>query len=136
MTAKLIGTGPLLVVDDDPVDIAILERCFRKSALAETHEMIALRSGRELLDYMTEVESATVPMPSIILLDINMPGMNGFEALKTLRSQPPFASIPTIMFVSNSDNPEDVSRANELGADFAEKFDEPALGVKFFDHLI
>jgi len=55
------------------------------------------------------------PMPMMILMDIKMPVMDGFEVLSWLRSRPGIRVIPTIVF-SSSDLPSDITRAYELGA--------------------
>ena len=136
MTTTLQGDGPLIVVDDSPHDIEILERCFARSDLAAHYRLQAVGTGQGLLDHMTQVEAGAEPMPSIVLLDINMPGMDGFEALRVLRSREPFKDLPTVVFVTNSDDPRDAERAQNLGAAFAEKFGDLQEGIRFFNDLI
>ncbi|MEL6343619.1 MAG: response regulator [Myxococcota bacterium] len=136
MNMKLCGDGPVVIVDDDPTDIAILRRCFDRSALAATHRLLTFLSGEEALEHMKRAEAAQAPMPSIILLDINMPRMDGFETLRAIRSREAFRTIPAIVFVSNSDNPRDVTRASSLGAGFCEKFSKWREGVAFFNALV
>ncbi len=135
MTSKLVGDGPILIVDDDQIELALLQRFFDGSSLAVSHKLHLVRSGQEMIDYMDSVAISESPMPSIILLDINMPHMNGFQALKIVRSMPQFRYIPAVLFVSNSDDPNDVGRAKELGADFIQKFDNAAEANAFFDGL-
>ena len=135
MKRTLEGPGPLIIVDDSPEDTEILTRCFRRSELAPDYDLLAFDGGPSFLDHMTQVSGESEPMPSIIMLDINMPVMDGFEVLKQLRHQPDFVSLPAIIFVSNSDNPSDISRAQGLGADFAEKFFTIDEGIAFFNGL-
>ena len=132
---RLQGTGPLLCVDDDDADIEIIRRCFDRSAIAADYTLQAFKSGPEFLDHMHLVAAGTESFPSIVLLDINMPEMNGFEVLKHLRSSDPFIEVPAVVFVSNSDRRSDIELARSLNADFREKFDRIATGVDFFNNL-
>lgn len=136
MTATLVGPGPVVLVDDDFADTQILTRCFRRATLSQTYELISFSDGETFLDHMAEVIAEVEPMPSVVLLDINMPSMSGFEVLDRMRSQPSFAEVPAVVFVSNSDNPDDATRAGQLGARFVEKFENVTTGVAFFDGLI
>lgn len=132
---SLSGTGPLLLIDDDPVDISIMRRCFQKSKLAERFSLTSLTSGEAALAHMDAVHAGDEPVPSLILLDINMPRLNGFEILERIRARPTFSELPAVVFVSNSDNPKDIARAAELGAAFSEKFSDWRAGVAFFDGM-
>ncbi|MCA9729790.1 MAG: response regulator, partial [Candidatus Eisenbacteria bacterium] len=107
--------GPVIMVDDNDIDLAIAERCFRQSGLAKP--LIQLTGGRELLAYLREVEDGRETMPSLVLLDINMPGFDGFETLQAVRNNAIFQEIPIVMMLTNSDRPEDWERARDLGAD-------------------
>lgn len=133
---KLVGRGPVVLVDDDEVDIEILTRSFARSRAAESYELLAFRGGDSFLEYMREVEQKRAEIPSIVLLDINMPRMNGFEVLSAVRVKENFREVPAVMFVSNTDNPRDIERCNELGAGFQEKFDSMAACIEFYDSLV
>ena len=97
----------LIVVDDDAVDARFVLRAFSDtgSSLAITHVMDADtasdRLEKEMFDY--------------VLLDINMPGTNGVDLLRRLRSEARTAVIPVIM-LSSSSNAADISRAYKNGA--------------------
>ena len=69
----------------------------------------------EYLEGEGEYQGADVQLPCIILLDVNMPQLNGFEIIKMLRKEPKYAHIPVIMFTT-SDAEEDVKRAYDSGA--------------------
>jgi CheY-like chemotaxis protein len=112
-------TKPLriLVAEDDPNDILLLQRAFAKTGLAGDVEFV--RDGQETIDYLQELKSYDVPtdslMPTLLLLDLKMPRLNGFEVLEWLRQQPRFEKLLVVVF-SSSDQPADRSRACALGA--------------------
>lgn len=132
---KLVGDGPVVLVDDDEIDIEILTRSFARSELDESFELLTFNAGSSFLAYMEKVEEMEAPLPSIVLLDINMPRLDGFEVLERLRSYEQFAKVPAVMFVSNSDNPTDIERCKALGAGFQEKFERMQDCVEFFNSL-
>lgn len=95
--------GPrLLVVDDDPADLRIIG-----DAVKDAHpdvEVDTVSSGADVLAYLKGQR------PDLILLDLNMPGMNGFEVLETLKSDESTRSIPVVI-LTTSDNPRDMQGA-------------------------
>lgn len=73
----------VLVVEDDDVDIMAIRRAFQKRKLC--NRIHVARDGHEALDFL---RSAVVARPYVIILDLNMPRMNGFEFLQALRQDP------------------------------------------------
>lgn len=106
--------GPVVMVDDSPDDILIARRCYRRAGLS--NPFVTLDGGTALLAHLEEVDAGTAPMPALVLLDINMPDLNGFEALSRVRAQPTFRELPVVMMLTNSDDPRDRDRAKEKGA--------------------
>lgn len=107
-------TGPVVMVDDSPDDILIARRCYRRAGLP--NPFLTLDGGMALLEHLRAVEAGEAPMPALVLLDINMPDLNGFEALARLREKDRFRKLPVVMMLTNSDDPADVRRATENGA--------------------
>ncbi|WP_416897334.1 MAG: response regulator [Minwuia sp.] len=107
----------ILMVDDDPDDIFLTRRAFQEGRLIK--DFHAVGNGREMLDYLHNrgaySDSGANPRPHIILLDINMPMMNGFEALDQVRRDPDLADIPIVMLTTSRDQ-VDVSRCYAMGA--------------------
>lgn len=100
MTNKEVN---ILLVEDDYLDIMNVERELKKIGI--TYPIHVARNGREALEMLrgTGVEKIS-PVPSVILLDINMPKMNGLEFLAELRTEPEFSHIPVfIMTTSNEE---------------------------------
>ena len=102
------GTLHILHIDDDDDDRFFLMRAVRATALPIL--VTNAQSGAEALDRLR----AATALPDMLLLDIRMPAMNGFDVLERLR-QTIHAHVPVIMY-SNSDQPSDVERARALGA--------------------
>jgi CheY-like chemotaxis protein len=97
-------TIDILLVEDDEVDIMNVQRTFKKHNVK--HRLEVARDGREGLAHLRSNASN----PHVIILDINMPRMNGLEFLKELRSDSALASIP-VFIMSTSSNPNDKSIA-------------------------
>lgn len=94
----------ILLVDDDEVDCMNVQRAFKKSAIS--NPLFVAHNGVEALDMLrgTNGMDKINPTPRIILLDINMPKMNGLEFLKELRADKDLKSISVfVMTTSNND---------------------------------
>jgi CheY-like chemotaxis protein len=106
-----------LLVDDDENDIFFMEQSFRQTAT----RFEAVRDGAEAVDYLTRKgkykDHERYPLPTMILLDIKMPRMNGFEFLEWLRNESPadLKLLPVVMMTSSAFD-SDVNRAYKLGA--------------------
>ncbi len=97
MINKLVN---ILLVEDDEVDVMNVKRAFLKNNIKNT--LFVAGNGVEALDML---ENAIVPLPRIIILDINMPKMNGIEFLKHLRQNEKFKNISVfVMTTSNEDS--------------------------------
>lgn len=100
----------IVMVDDDTVDAYTVSREFEKVPTASDFEHV--ESGSALFDHLDHPNGKR---PDIILLDINMPKMNGFEVLARLRKRPSDGDIPVVM-LTTSDNEDDVREAYRCGA--------------------
>ncbi len=107
----------ILIVDDDENDISLTKRAFTASNVHCTLQL--LRNGQETVDYLRGhgryADRGKYPLPIMILMDLNMPIMDGFQVLEWLRGQPSIKAIPVVVF-SSSDSPADITRAYDLGA--------------------
>lgn len=113
----MAGRTTILVVEDDPADAYFLEKAFdRVLANCAVHRVCDGEEARAYLQGLGKyAERSKYPLPSVILLDLRMPRMNGFEFLKWLREDANLKVIPAVVY-SSSDNPADVRRAYEMGA--------------------
>jgi CheY-like chemotaxis protein len=102
----------ILVVDDE-VDVrALFEQRFRKEIRNKEMFFAFAHSGKEALDYLYGARQESI----MVLSDINMPGMNGFELLQHIKDEYPKPS-PVVMMISAFGDDENYSRAMKLGAD-------------------
>lgn len=106
----------VLYADDDPEDRMLVKEAWQESRLA--NELHFVEDGEELLDYLHRrgkyASLADQPLPGMILLDLNMPRMDGREALQHLKSDPRLRLIPTVV-LTTSKAEEDIFRAYDLG---------------------
>ena len=103
----------ILLAEDNPDDLEITRRAFERSRL--TSDLVVLRDGRAVLDYLNRREEAGIPLPDFIILDINLPRVNGLAVLTSIRADKRFAAIPVVV-MSASSRDEDVRRSYLLGA--------------------
>ncbi len=107
----------ILVAEDLPDDVLILKHAFSKAGLTAPLHFVS--DGQEAVEYLKGdqvfADRKTYPLPALLLLDLNMPRLNGFDVIEWVRSQAGLCRLPIVVFTS-SDQPRDVNRAYELGA--------------------
>lgn len=122
------------MVDDSHEDLFIAKTCYDRSDL--NRPWIEFHNGEEFLKYMYDVRDGKEPVPSLVLLDINMPEMTGFEVLEKIKRIPNFNTCPPIVMFTNSNSPKDKQYAMSLGAsDFYQKPISVKQYVELFNSL-
>jgi CheY-like chemotaxis protein len=101
----------ILIVDDDADDREIVKDAFINAS--DAHEYIFLENGDKLLEYLEN--NAGNGLPSLILMDLNMPGKDGRDILREIKTDQRFLSIPTIVFTTSSSD-KDKTTSYSLGA--------------------
>jgi CheY-like chemotaxis protein len=104
----------ILMVDDNIDEIYLAKREVRNYGIL--NQFVSERCPETLFSTLAELYSGERPTNVLILLDVSMPRMDGFETLKAIRNHERFKALPVIMF-SVSDDEEDMSAAIRLGAD-------------------
>jgi CheY-like chemotaxis protein len=102
----------ILLIDDDDVDIMTLQRAFKRNNIS--NPLYIAMNGLEALDKLRGANGAEkiTPVPRIILLDINMPKMNGIEFLKELRNDPNLKNISIFVLTTSNDDKDKVEAYN------------------------
>ncbi len=107
----------ILLVEDNPSDVMIARRALSRGLVQ--HRLSVVRDGQEALDYLFRrdafSDAARAPTPDLILLDLNLPRVDGFEVLRTIKGDFHLRRIPVIM-LTTSERDEDVINSYQLGA--------------------
>ena len=107
----------ILMADDDPDDRQLTKEAFEEARLA--NDLRFVEDGEELMDYLLRrgryADPASSPRPAILLLDLNMPKMDGREALKEIKADPQLRQIRVIV-LTTSKAEEDIYRAYDISA--------------------
>lgn len=111
------GKSPitLVMIEDDPGHATLIEKNLRRGGIS--NDLIMIENGRRAIEFFTcsgEFDGHKLPDAMLILLDLNLPEVDGFEILKQLKSSPETRLIP-IIILTTTDNPREVERAYELG---------------------
>ena len=107
----------ILLADDDPNDVLLIQRAFQKAGLRNVLKTV--NDGDEAIRYLSGkgiyADRDKHPLPFLLLLDLKMPGTDGFEVLEWLRNEPQLKRLLVVVLTS-SNLQADVDRSYELGA--------------------
>jgi CheY-like chemotaxis protein len=107
----------ILLVEDNPVDAMLIQRAFRE--LKKDYRLSVVNDGALAVDYMKGdglyADRKEYPFPSLILLDLSLPVMDGFQFLKWLREESALRHVPVVALSGSTFSP-DVKRAYATGA--------------------
>ncbi len=118
--------GNILIVDDDPTVLKLL-----KDILTADHHVVRLFNNGELA-----LRSVMAEAPELILLDVRMPGMNGFEICRRIKENPRWKDIPVIFISAASDVEDKVRAFKECGVDYITKpFQKEEVSARVRTHI-
>lgn len=103
------------MADDDDDDYMLTQNALKKSHLL--NKLVRVADGEELMEYLLKTgryADTSAQRPSVILLDLNMPKMDGREALKAIKSNKELRNIPVVVFTTSKAE-EDIIRSYQLG---------------------
>ena len=95
----MLKTRPLLLIEDDNVDAMTVKRAMEEIGVIES--FVHLTNGEEALDYL---QSEVNEKPCLILLDLNMPRMNGIEFLEKAKAHPDIRNIPVVVLTTSRED--------------------------------
>jgi CheY-like chemotaxis protein len=107
----------VLMADDDADDRQMFREALEESFLSPTLHVV--ENGEQLLNYLNRrgeyADPQSSPRPGLILLDLNMPFINGMKALQQIKQNPELSDIPVVI-LTTSQSPDDIARAYRLGS--------------------
>lgn len=107
----------IVIVDDNTCDLDLIKRAFE--LYIKKDRILCINNGRDALAYLMGdgvfADRDNYPYPSMLLTDINMPGVDGFDILEHLQNNPTNAIVPSIV-LSSSEDTHDINTAYRLGA--------------------
>lgn len=113
--ARMRDEVVVLVAEDDPGHAALIEKNLRRAGI--TNEIRHFADGQEILDYLFRRGEGLVRKDRcsyVLLLDIRMPKVDGFEVLRQVRQDDQLRKLPVIM-LTTTDDPREIDRCHELG---------------------
>ncbi len=117
MTRVGLNQKPILYVEDEENDVLLVRLALERAG--GTTPLVIATDGKEAIEYLSRTghyaKAPKEPPPCLVLLDLNLPIVNGFEVLGWIRAQPDLQRLPVIIF-SSSDQQKDKERAREMGA--------------------
>jgi two-component system response regulator len=107
----------ILLVEDNPDDVQLTKRALKQNNI--TNELVVVNDGVEAMDYLTEASAAppgsSKALPALILLDLNLPRMNGLEVLKRIRANDRLKRLPVVVLTSSKED-GDILKSYDSGA--------------------
>ncbi|HEY3966387.1 MAG TPA: response regulator [Planctomycetaceae bacterium] len=108
---------PILLVEDSPEDTEATIRAFKKAGVPQP--IFHCENGDEGLDFLYRrgkyIESSQAPRPSVILLDLNLPGTDGREVLAEIKKDERLRTIPVLVLTTSTDE-RDIEKCYQMGA--------------------
>ncbi len=97
-------TLTVFMADDDDFAVDLMHEAFERTEMPA--ELVSFRNGQELLDYLAGGSEGDHKFPVLVLLDLNMSGMDGRQTLRELKRNPDFCAIPVVVMSSSNEEPD------------------------------
>src|SRR5215469_9425707 len=112
-----MNTTPILLVEDSEDNVLLVRHAMHKAGVTTPLQVVT--NGEQAIEYLSGTNGYSdwnqFPLPAIVLLDLKMPGLSGFDVLKWIRQRPGLKALRIAMLTS-SDLPSEIKMAHELGA--------------------
>lgn len=119
-----------MLVDDNEIDAELLGLCLAESRLG--NELVTFDRATAFLDHLDAVATGRADMPAVVLVDVDMPRVNGFELVEQVLARRDLPTPLRLVLFTSSDDPVDIERARRLGLTYQTK---PAHADGFIDFL-
>jgi len=121
----------ILLVEDNPDDVELTLRVLKSKSVAK--EIVVAKDGQEALDLLFEKNHAfSLKLPSVVILDLKMPKVDGMDVLRQLRAEPRTSALP-IVVMTTSNEEQDVVTSYQLGAN---SYVRKPLGYEEFEQAV
>lgn len=110
---RMVSELQILLVEDSEADVLLIQRALSDEGLP--HRLSVIRDGSRALVYLEGLPTAEQEMPDLVLLDLDLPGMDGAELLRQVKADPRLKALPVVV-LSTSSREEDIWRAYQAGA--------------------
>jgi two-component system response regulator len=108
-----MNSGSILLVEDNPDDVMFTLRAFEKNDIS--HEIVIASDGEQALRHLLPEDETEGLRPSLILLDVNLPKIDGLEVLRRIRSDSRTAGLPVVVLTTSNEE-RDIVNSYRLGA--------------------
>jgi two-component system, response regulator len=105
--------GTILLVEDNPDDVLFTIRAFERNNIS--NEVVVAVDGEQALEHLLPEDDSTALSPALVLLDVNLPKIDGLEVLRRVRCDPRTAGLP-IVVLTTSNEERDIVESYRLGA--------------------
>ncbi|GAB4054142.1 response regulator [Spirosoma litoris] len=112
---RKLTTMTILIADDDTDDRLFMDKALRQSGYTQNVQFV--EDGEELMEYLRQegrYNEENAPWPNLLILDLNMPRKNGFQALNEIKDDPKLRRLPVVVMTTSSAD-EDVLKTYNLG---------------------
>jgi len=110
-------SDPILLAEDDENFVELMRRAFQRASLP--NRLVVARNGKEAIEYLESLAASPdrerYPLPGLLMLDLRMPVLDGFDVLAWLRARPGLQEVPAVMLASACAD-DDQRKALRLGA--------------------
>jgi two-component system response regulator len=108
-----MNSGAILLVEDNPDDVLFTLRAFKKNNIS--NEVVVASDGEQALRYLLPDDERKALRPALVLLDVNLPKVDGLEVLRRIRSDTRTAGLPVVVLTTSNEE-RDIVNSYRLGA--------------------
>ncbi len=108
-----MNSGTILLVEDNPDDVLFTLRAFERNNIS--NDVVVAADGEQALEYLLPADESRALTPALVLLDVNLPKVDGLEVLRRIRSHARTAGLPVVVLTTSSEE-RDIVESYRLGA--------------------